>query len=344
LQHAILKRLRSIIGLSLIFLLSLSGCQEKPLDLAIPDGFPEPEFPENNVPNRLRVQLGEKLFFDRNLSLDSTVSCSSCHLPERAFTDGLPLSPGIQGRLGKRNTPSILNAAYLGLINKDGGVKNLDLQALVPIEDENEMGIPILHLATRLSKDPEYVKQAQAAYGQPPNPFVITRALASFVRTLYSGDSPYDRYVRGDSSALSPAALQGKSLFESERLNCAACHSGFNFTNNAFENNGLYTEYRDIGRALITLNPADSGKFRVPMLRNVAVTAPYMHDGSLATLEDVINHYEKAGQQPTALQSDKIRAFTLSVHEKKALIDYLNSLTDVRYGDESIRNKGEDQR
>lgn len=347
-QYAILKRLRSIAGLqaglSLICLLPFTGCQEKPIDLAIPDGFPAPEFPENNVPNRLRVQLGEKLFFDRNLSLDSTVSCSSCHLPERAFTDGLALSPGIQGRLGKRNTPSILNAAYLDLINKDGGVKNLDLQALVPIEDENEMGIPILHLATRLSKDPEYVNQAQAAYEQPPNPFVITRALASFVRTLYSGDSPYDRYVRGDSAALSPAAQQGKSLFESEHLNCTACHSGFNFTNNAFENNGLYTDYRDIGRALITLNPADTGKFRVPSLRNVGVTAPYMHDGSLVTLEDVIDHYEKAGQKATALQSDKIRAFTLSVDERKALIAFLNSLTDVRYGGKSIGNKGEDQR
>ncbi|MBK8503749.1 MAG: cytochrome-c peroxidase [Saprospiraceae bacterium] len=296
-------------GICYLLLFSNLGCQEKSYSLNIPTDFPDPSIPEDNVPNVVRVQLGKKLFFDTQCSLDSTIACSSCHLPERAFTDGQVTSPGIYGRRGKRNTPSLLNAAYLGLVNKDGGVIKLDIQPLVPIEDENEMGISILKLAERLSQDPEYVQLSQEAYGRAPDPYVITRALSSFVRTLYSGDSYLDQYSQGDATALSSIAIAGKKLFESERLNCTACHHGFNFTNNAFENNGLYINYQDIGRALITLDSSDTGKFRVPSLRNVAITAPYMHDGSLGTLEDVIDHYEKTGNEPTQLQSKKTKRF-----------------------------------
>jgi cytochrome c peroxidase len=126
-------------------------------------------------------------------------------------------------------------------------------------------------------------------------------------------------------------AIKGKRLFESERLNCTACHSGFNFTNNKFENNGLYPKYQDIGRALITLDSSDTGKFRVPSLRNVAITSPYMHDGSIASLEAVVDHYEKTGNEPTPLQSEKLRAFTLTPGEKEALIAFLHALTDEKY-------------
>ncbi len=321
-------------------LIFLFACQEQKFHLEIPVGFPQPEFPENNVPTLARVALGEKLFFDKNISADSSISCISCHLPEKAFTDGLTISRGIGDRPGQRNSPSILNAAYLGPVNKDGGVKNLDLQALVPIEDENEMGISILELADRLNKDPEYVDLARKAYQQPPNAFVITRALATFVRTLYSGDSDYDRYIQGDSAALNMEAIQGKNLFESERLNCTACHSGFNFTNNKFENNGLYTQYKDSGRAMITLDSTDNGKFRVPSLRNVALTDPYMHDGSVSTLEEVINHYEKAGQYPTILQSEKIKPFELTAAETRTLIAFLESLTGRGF----VKSTSTDQR
>lgn len=304
-----------------------TSCEQKTYPLAIPEGFPEPVIPEDNRPTLARVELGRKLFFDKNLSLDSTIACVSCHLPEKAFTDGRQKSPGIGGRLGKRNSPSLLNAAYLDLVNKDGGVKKLDLQAIVPIEDENEMGISLLKLSERLHQDPEYRRLASKAYGQPPNPYVITRALASFVRTLYSGDSAYDRFLQGDSSALSPVARQGKRLFESERLNCNACHSGFNLTNNAFENNGLHDHYADMGRMLITGDSSDLGKFRVASLRNVALTAPYMHDGSLRSLDEVIDHYEAAGKNPTRRQSQKIRNFTLEADEREALLAFLQSLT-----------------
>ncbi|MCB0666518.1 MAG: c-type cytochrome [Saprospiraceae bacterium] len=313
-----------------IFLLQ-SGCDESSHPLDIPPGFPQPDFPSDNLPTRARIKLGEKLFHDKRLSLDSTISCISCHLPEKAFTDGRAKSIGIGGRMGKRNSPSILNAAYLNLVNKDGGVKKLDLQAIVPIEDENEMGISLLKVAERLADDPEYADMANEAYAQPLNPFVITRALASFVRTLYSGRSAYDRYLNGDTSALSPLALEGKRLFESQRLNCVACHRGFNLTDNTFENNGLYEHYEDKGRMLITADSSDLGKFRVPSLRNIAVTAPYMHDGSLPDLTSVLDHYEKSGKAPTSRQSEKIKPFQLEPQERAALIAFLFSLTDEAY-------------
>jgi len=305
------------------------GCgQEDTYELQLPSHFPKTDFPSDNEPTTARVALGKKLFFDTSVSLDSTLSCQSCHLPERAFTDGNAISPGIHARLGNRNAPTLLNVAYLSAVNKDGGVRSLDLQALVPIEDENEMGISILRLSERLNQNPEYVQLAEDAYGQPINAYVVTRALASFIRTLYSGNSPYDQYITGDSSALSDKELRGKQLFESERLNCTACHSGFNFTDNSFENNGLYQTYKDVGRMLITQDSADLGKFRVPTLRNISITAPYMHDGSLSSLEEVIGHYEKVGQDPTNLQSKKLKAFNLNAEEKEALIAFLKALRE----------------
>ncbi len=314
-----------------IILIIWPGCQEPSFEIKVPDYFPEMKIPEDNVPTTARVELGQRLFFDKSLSLDSSISCRSCHLPELAFTDGKAISPGIHGRMGNRNSPSILNAAYLDLINKDGGVRSLELQPLVPIEDENEMGIPIQKLVKRLEKDRHYQKMAMTAYGRNLDAYVITRSLASFVRTLISSDSPYDHFMQGDSTALSPGAQKGLELFRSERLNCTSCHSGFNLTNNQFENNGLYQVYEDPGRSLITLDSVDLGKFRVPSLRNIAITAPYMHDGSLQTLEEVLTHYQKAGQDPTTTQSDKLKSFILSEEEEKQLISFLQGLTDSIY-------------
>ncbi|MCB0687076.1 MAG: c-type cytochrome [Saprospiraceae bacterium] len=324
------KRLNQYFLFSILSLTAVgifSGCQSESIQLEIPDGFPQPTFPEDNTPTVKRVLLGEKLFFDKNLSLDSSVACVNCHLPQLAFTDGRSKSTGIYGRQSKRNAPSILNAAYLTEVNRDGGVKKLDLQAIVPIEDEHEMGISLPELAKRLEQDPAYTKLAQEAYQQTPNPFVITRALATFIRTLYSGDSPYDQFIHGDTTALNASAQYGKTLFESDRLNCTSCHSGYNFTNGTFQNNGLYEEYVDLGRMLITADSADLGKFRVPSLRNVALTAPYMHDGSLATLDAVLDHYQHRGANPTRLQSANLRAFTLTEDEKEALLAFLKSLT-----------------
>ena len=282
--------------------------------------------PEDNPLTEAKINLGKRLFNDPSLSLDSTISCASCHKVDLAFADSLSITPGIHGNLGDRNPPSLLNAAYLTRINKDGGVAKLDIQALVPIEDENEMGISIITLIDRLQANPVYNQLFSSAYGSNVNGYNLPRALASYVRTLTSFDSPYDNYIKGDLTALSSSALRGRALFFSERLNCASCHSGELLTNQSFENNGLYVDYPDLGRALITLNTTDIGKFRVPSLRNVALTAPYMFDGSLYSLEEVLDHYQH-NLSGHANQSQLLKSFELNDSEVQNLIAFLESLT-----------------
>ena len=276
-----------------------------------------------------QIDLGRQLFFDPILSRDSTIACGSCHLPSLAFTDGQPVSPGIEGRLGKRNTPTILNAGFLKRINHDGGVASLNLQPLVPIEDEHEMDIPIVQLIKRLRNHADYQAQSQTAYGDSLNAFVLTRALAAFVRSQLSVESPYDKFLEGEVDALSQEAETGLKLFNSERLGCRRCHSGALFTNQTFANNGLVINPNDLGRALITLDSVDRGKFRVPSLRNVALTPPYMHDGSISSLIEVIEHYEFVGHHPQPGQSTLLQAFKLDEDERVALLTFLQSLTDI---------------
>lgn len=320
-----------------VFLMLLAGCtggdkQEDDQKMAIswPAHFPDPEIPTDNLPTAERVALGQKMFFDSSLSEDSTVACVSCHRPPMAFTDRRAKSLGVEQRLGKRNAPSLINAAFLQHINKDGGVKNLDIQALVPLEDENEMNITIPELVRRLNQDPEYVSLSQKAYGRDPDAFVVTRALASFVRSLVGGSSRYDAFLLGDSTAISDKEKLGLELFTSERLNCDGCHSSVFLDSPTFENNGLYGKYEDMGRALISLDSTDNGKFRIPSLRNVMLTAPYMHDGSLKTIDDVITHYESFNRQLRPLASEELREFTLSSHEREALIAFFRSLSDQK--------------
>lgn len=330
--------LRAAAGL-LLFLLAVAGCRpdEAPADpvdrtpyaLALPEGFPPPVLPPDNELTVARVALGKKLFYDPLLSRDSTVSCASCHRQALAFADDVPVSPGVEGRLGFRNSPTLANLAYLDLFNKDGGVVRLDIQALVPIEDHNEMDFRGLFAAERMQADPAYVAMSLRAYGREPSSFVITRALAAFQRTLISGEARFDRAERGE-ALLTPSEARGRDLFFSERTNCGNCHGGFNFTLNEFENNGLYADYEDQGRRRVTLDPADEGKFRVPTLRNVALTAPYMHDGSLPGLEAVIDHYDRGGSgHPN--QSPLVRPLNLTEQEKADLLAFLQTLTDTAF-------------
>lgn len=320
------------IGLFFAFLSCKEGVSYLP---ELPGHFPKITIPPDNQLSTARIAMGRKLFFDPNISLDSTVACVNCHLPKYALADTLPKSLGVYGRSGLRNAPSLYNAAFLDLINKDGGVTKLDLQALVPIEDENEMAMPVMKLHQRLLTDSTYVSLARDAYDREPDAYSISRALASFVRTLYSADSPYDRFIAGDSSALSDQAQHGLALFNSDRLNCAACHSGPLQTANEFANNGLYETYQDYGRGLITMDSTDRGKFRIPSLRNVAVTAPYMHDGSLANLSAVIDHYENVSSKKAPLKSPELRSFQLTASERTALVAFLHALT----GEESRSTK-----
>lgn len=293
---------------------------------AIPGYFPELVIPEKNPLSKKKIRLGERLFNDPTLSIDSTIMCASCHKRELAFADSLAISPGVFGKLGDRNSPSLINAAFSPLINRDGGVTKLDIQALIPIEDHNEMGISIIELSQRLEQDHEYSKLFQDAFNQTPNGFTIPRAFSSYVRSLIDGSSPYDEFLQGNVTAMSDSAIRGMNLFNSDSLACSNCHSGPLLSKFNFEHNGLYKNYKDFGRALITLKKEDQGKFRIPSLRNISLTAPYMHDGSLSTIDEVIDHYISGGTDHQN-KSNFINGFALNKNQKSDLKEFLKTLT-----------------
>jgi cytochrome c peroxidase len=209
-------------------------------------------------------------------------------------------------------------------------VRTLELQALAPIENPLEMDLPLPEAEQRLREHPDYPALFRQAYGREPDLFGLTRALAAYQRSLISARSPYDRYLLGDSSALDADQKAGKEIFFSERAECFHCHTGVLFSDFSFQNNGLYEVYTDSGRAVITGNPRDVGRFKVPSLRNVALTAPYMHDGSLPTLESVIDHYMSGGKRHRN-KSHFLRPFDLNETEKRQLIAFLHSLTDSEF-------------
>ncbi|MCS6992027.1 MAG: cytochrome-c peroxidase [Chitinophagales bacterium] len=294
----------------------------------IPPGFSMPPIPDDNRLTPYRIELGRRLFFDPILSRDSTISCGSCHHADKKMTDGLSKSIGIDGQVGIRNAISLLNVAYQPYLFWDGGVPTLETQVLAPIHDPKEMDFDINLVVERLKRHPEYPALFYQAYKAGPSPYTVTRAIACFERSLYSSTTRYDRYVLfGDTTALTASEKRGMELFFSERAECFHCHSGFLFTDFSFRNNGLYEKYADSGRARITLNPDDVGKFKVPSLRNLAYTAPYMHDGSLATLRDVIEHYNSGGKNHPN-KSIFVRQLALSEQEKEDLINFLLSLSD----------------
>ncbi|MFN0216727.1 MAG: cytochrome-c peroxidase [Saprospiraceae bacterium] len=299
--------------------------------LRVPAGFSVPEIPADNRLTKSRVELGRRLFYDPALSADSTRSCGSCHAAHLSFSDSTAVSFGIENRPGTRNSPSLANVAYQKKLLREGGVPTLEMQILVPIQEHNEFDFNILLVAERLQKMPEYVTMAEKAYGRIPDAFVITRSIAAFERTLLSGDAPYDQYAfQGKNSALSASEKRGLNLFQSERLNCSKCHEGFLFTNQDFTNNGLYEVYPDSGRFRLTGIETDRGVFKVPSLRNVVLTAPYMHDGSLTTLEAVIDHYQTGGK-PHPNKSPLLKPFHLAVQERTDLLAFLHCLTDHKF-------------
>ena len=320
----------------LLLMIIFISCQEDeevvplyfPDLMEIPEGFPNINEPEGNEFNKARWDLGKRLFFDTALSVDSTISCASCHKPSLAFSDDVPFSFGVNEKIGTRNSPSLTNLAYQPYFTREGGVPTLEMQVLVPIQEHNEFNFNIVLIAERLRNDPTYVQMAAAAYDRAIDAFVITRAISCFERSLLSGYSPYDQYQNHDNpNALSKSAIRGMDIFFSDQTNCSKCHSDFNFTNYAFENNGLYEVYPDEGRFRLTGTESDRALFKVPSLRNVALTAPYMHDGSLNSLEEVIEHYQSGGNSHPH-KSDLIQPLGLSETQKDDLIQFLRSLTD----------------
>lgn len=319
-----------------LFISILIACDreivEQPLDslLEVPLGFPAPIFPKDNQLTEERWALGKRLFYDPILSRDGSLSCASCHLAEYAFSDIKPVSEGVEKRSGNRNAPTLANVAYHPYLTREGGVPSLEMQILVPIQEHAEFDFNILLIAERLQEDSSYVNASWNAYGRAPDPFVITRAISCFERTLISGKSRYDLYVNGSKTALTENEINGKDLFFSEHLACAQCHGGFNFTNYAFENNGLYEVYTDPGRYRLTGISGDEALFKVPTLRNIAMTAPYMHDGSIENLKDVIEHYNSGGKNHIH-QSAYVKPLHLNEIEKEQLIAFLKSLTDHHF-------------
>lgn len=301
-----------------------------PFPIAIPAGFPAMEVLDDNPITRGRVALGKELFFDPILSKDHSISCGSCHQPEFSFTDQEALSLGVEDRVGERNSPQLANVAFKPLFFKDGGIPTLELQVLAPFDNHLELDLNVVEAVNRLMKDEYYTKRFQDVFGENPSAFGLTRAIAAYERTLISGNSRFDRYYYQNEEVLTDAELRGYELFKSDELKCNSCHSGVFFTNFQYENVGLELNYTDSGRARITLNSSDAGKFEVPTLRNIAVTQPYMFDGRFETLDQVIDFFASGGLEHRN-KSELIQAFSISEEEKADLIAFLETLTDESF-------------
>ena len=291
------------------------------LDLYLP-------VPEDNPLAREKVELGRKLFFDPLLSRDQTLSCAGCHEPERAFTDGRAISQGVFAREGTRSVPTLVNRGYGRAFFWDGRISSLEEQVLQPIQDSKEMDMTLEEVLTRLKKEEDYRQGFREAFQTEVNAEGIAKALASFVRTLLSGNSRFDRYFNGEREALSEDARQGLEIFRGKG-NCTACHIGPNFTDEGFHNTGVAWgdgRFLDNGRFSVTEREEDRGKFKTPTLREVGRTGPYMHDGSLATLEEVVTFYNDGGR-PNPNLDEELQPLKLTDQEKRSLVTFLQSLS-----------------
>ncbi len=278
--------------------------------------------PETNPMSLEALTLGRRLFYDDALSRNHSKSCASCHLPERSFADTARRSRGIGAALGARNASAILNRAYGTSFFWDGRASSLERQVIAPIENPVELGAPIALVVARLRGDSSYVRMFSDAFGEFPDAGGLARALATYVRGIRSGDSPLDRYRAGDTTALDESARRGLNTFVD--AGCQRCHSGANFTDEDFHNTGVGST--DPGRAAVTGRRKDRGRFKTPTLRDAARTAPYMHDGSLPTLEAVIDFYDRGGGRNPNLDRD-IRPLHLTALQRKDLVAFLRALT-----------------
>ena len=281
--------------------------------------------PDSNPLTRETVALGERLFFDTVLSADSSTACASCHQPSRAFSDSVPLSRGAHGRRTQRNTPSIINRAYGRMFFWNGRTIGLEETVVQPIQNPVEMDLTLDELVRRLGADARYTSAFANAFPEGVTEQTIARALASYVRTLRFGNAPVDRYFTSDRDALSADAKAGLRLF-SGRANCVSCHVGPNLTDEKLHNTGVSWGSGDLGHFEVSGDSADRGTFKTPTLRNVPLTAPYMHDGSLMTLQDVIEHYVRGGTQNPNLDRE-IRPLALNDQDKRNIVAFLRSLT-----------------
>ncbi|HEY4175366.1 MAG TPA: cytochrome c peroxidase [Kofleriaceae bacterium] len=334
-------------ALALVVLLAC-GSPAAPTEYAweLPPGFQPPPVPADNPMSADKVELGRALFSDTRLSGNGTQSCASCHDSTLAFTDGKPVAIGSTGEHGRHGAMSLLDVGYSASLTWSSDVPTLEAQALRPM-----YGTAPVELGLDHANDAALVAQLDDAYGDlfasafpddEPSIETVVQAIAAYERTLISGRSPFDRFVAGDTTALSPAEQHGGQLFESDKLACTHCHGGFTTSSNVldrnvFFNTGLYRTYPANDRGLIEVTnvATDEGRFRPPPLRNIALTAPYMHDGSAATLDDVIDIYVNGGRGDGALDPHKapqMTGFVLSPQDRADLIAFLGALTDEPTG------------
>lgn len=290
--------------------------------------------PQPEIDWESRIETGRQLFFDPILSLDSTISCASCHQPEFAFADSVALSKGVGGKLGTRNTPSVMNMAFRPYFFYDGRAATLEEQVMGPIENPVEMHLDYGMAVRKVAGLGRYQEQFERAYEAEPDSALVLAALATFVRSLESnGTAPHDQWLNDvDPNALSPAALRGRDIFL-EKGKCFDCHFGPDFTGDEFRNVGLYEGKKgdDVGRFGITKDSSDLGKFKVPGLRNIALSPPYMHDGRFETLAEVIDFYDdpsKFVNNPINMDTLLEEPLNLTPTEKSDLEAFLHSLTD----------------
>jgi cytochrome c peroxidase len=317
--------MRQLLVATILALAASAAVVAGPHDPYVPEAprgiFLDPAMiPEDNPITPAKVELGRRLFFDKRLSRDSTVSCASCHDPRMAWTDGRATGVGIDDQVGTRNTPTVLNRVLEPVQFWDGRAATMEEQALGPIGNPIEMGFTVEEAVDRLAEDDEYVAEFQAIFGAPPDADGLAKALATFQRTLMTGDAPHDRPGGGGMSDL---AKHGRRIFE-HRAGCVQCHLGPNLSDEGFHNIGvgMDAEEPDLGRFAVTGVDEDRGAFKTPTLRNIALTGPYFHDGSAESLEEVIELYDQGGQANPWL-SPKMRPLNLHRHQKEALLAYL---------------------
>ena len=340
-------------GLIFAFLLStVAGPRAFSADYQwnLPKGFPKPYVPADNPMSEAKVELGRYLFYDTRMSVNGKQSCASCHKQELAFTDGRPVGVGATGESHSRSAMSLVNVAWSATLTwSNPEMKSLENQALVPMFGDHpvELGLREDDFLKMLRSDAKYRAMFERAFPDDADRYTVgnvTKALSSFERSIVSARSPFDRYHYGrDDSAVSESAKRGETLFFNQHLSCFRCHGGFNFTDSTvsernpdrqmeFHNTGLYNPYPapNVGIYEFTKAPSDVGKFKAPSLRNIALTAPYMHDGSIPTLEGVLDHYAAGGRNghDNPNKDPLIGGFTLTQQDREDLIEFLNSLTD----------------
>jgi len=356
-------------ALLLVVALAVGGCaRETPYEWQLPPGFPKPRVPEDNALTVEKVELGRHLFYDKRLSANGTQACASCHRQAHGFSEEAAIATGSTGQKHHRNSMALVNVAYTATFTwAHPGINTIEQHVLLPLFGDKpvEMGAAghEQEILARLRSDPGYEKLFARAFPGASEAVTfanVAKALASFVRTLISFGSPFDRYAYyGEDAALTQSQVRGMNLFMSERLECAHCHAGFNFSQfvthesaavseRAFHITGLYPRSEtyvsgaDYGLFAVTGVPADQDRFKAPTLRNIERSAPYMHDGSLATLDDVIDFYSAGGRVLTdgpragdgrahPGKSPFIRGFTLTAQEREDLLAFLSSLTDEHF-------------